>query len=96
MAGTDNVLDYLDEGFYRDYRAQGHGPMIQFVWIYEHDVDLVALRRFHRHLGTGLLARCVEHSPIPFCRSRWVRWSPTGDVEVAPRRRPRRHHVTPR
>lgn len=89
MARTDNVLDHLDEGFYRDYRAQGHGPMIQFVWIYEHDVDLVALRRFRRHLATGLLARCVEHSPIPFCRSRWVRWSPTGDVEVAPRRRPR-------
>lgn len=89
MTRTDNVLDYLDESFYRDYRAQGHGPMIQFVWIYDHDVDLDALRRFHRNLGTGLLGRCVERSPIPFSRSRWVAWSGPGDLDVAPSRRSR-------
>lgn len=89
MTRADNVLDYLDESFYRDYRAQGHGPMIQFIWIYEHEVDLAALGRFHRNLGKGLLGRCVEHSPIPFGRSRWVAWSSPADFEVAARPRPR-------
>ena len=89
MTRVDNVLDYLDESFYRDYRAQGHGPMIQFVWIYDHDVDLAALDRFCRNLQTGLLGRCVEHSPIPFGRSRWVAWSAPVGVDVAATRRPR-------
>jgi len=89
MAPVDNVLDYLDESFYRDYRAQGHGPMIQFTWIYEHDPDLEALGRFHRNLGKGLLGRCVEHSPIPFSRSRWVAWAAPADFELAARPRPR-------
>ncbi len=85
----DNVLDYLDESFYMDFRAQGHGPQIQFVWIYDHDVDLAALRRFHQNLGTGLLSRCVERSPLPFGRSRWVKWTPPADFDIAERARPR-------
>lgn len=86
---ASNLLDYLDESFYLDFRAQGHGAMIQFVWIYEHDVDLDALRRFHRNLSNGLLSRCIEHSPLPFGRSRWVQWRPPADFDVACESRPR-------
>lgn len=89
IAPVDNVLDYMDESFFLDFAAQGHGPMIQFVWIYERDVDLAALRRFHHELGRGLLGRCVEASMVPGGRSRWVAWSPPADFDVATRPRPR-------
>lgn len=89
MAPPDNLLDYIDESFFLDFRAQGHGAMIQFIWIYEHDVDLVALRRFHHNLGASLLSRCVEPSPMPGGRSRWVSWSPPSEFDVAERPRPR-------
>lgn len=85
---ADNVLDFMDESFFLDFRAQGHGPMIQFVWIYRHDPDLDALRRFQHNLGRGLLGRCIEHSPLPFGRSRWVAWTPPADLDVAERPRP--------
>lgn len=89
MAIVDNLLDYMDESFFLDFRAQGHGAMIQFIWVYDRDVDLVGLRRFHQNLGMGLLGRCIEHSPIPFGRSRWVAWSPPADFDVASMPRPR-------
>jgi len=89
VQSASNVLDYMDESFFLDFRAQGHGPMIQFVWIYDHDVDYEGLRRFHQSLGKGLLGRCVEDSPLPGGRSRWVRWSPPDDFEIAGRGRPR-------
>jgi len=89
MTSLDNVLDYMDESFFLDFRAQGHGVMIQFVWIYEHDVDLIALGRFHQNLGHGLLGRRIEHSPLPFGRSRWVNWSPPAGFDVAEKVRPR-------
>lgn len=86
---VSNVLDYMDEGFFRDFKAQGHATMIQFIWVYERDVDLTALRRFHRNLGFGLLGRCIERSPIPFGRSRWVAWEPPADFEIVKAARPR-------
>ena len=89
MTAATNVLDYMDESFFLDFRAQGHGVMIQFVWIYEHDVDLVALSRFHQNLGHGLLGRCIEYSPLPFGRSRWVNWSPPAEFAIAQKARPR-------
>jgi hypothetical protein len=79
----------MDESFFLDFRAQGHGVMIQFVWIYEHEVDLVALGRFHQNLGHGLLGRRIERSSLPFGRSRWIQWSPPADFEVAGKARPR-------
>ena len=89
MAQPDNVLDYMDESFFLDFQAQGHGAMIQFVWIYDRDVDLAALRRFHHNLGNSLLSRCVEASPLPGGRSRWVAWSPPDDFDIAEKSRPR-------
>lgn len=88
MNPDSNLLDYLDESFYLDFRAQGHGVMIQYVWIYEHEVDFEGLRRFQRNLGHSLLSRCVEDSPIPGGRAHWVRWQPPADLDVAAQPRP--------
>lgn len=89
--GVDNLLDYMDETFFLDFKAQSHGPpLIQFTWVYEHDVDLEGLQRFQANLGKGLLGRRVEQSPLPFGRPRWVRWAPPADLAVAGSARPRR------
>lgn len=87
----DNLLDYMDESFFLDFTAQHHGPpLIQFIWLYEHEVDLVALARFQANLGNGLLGRCVERSPLPFGRPRWVKWTPPAALDVAASVRSRR------
>lgn len=86
---TDNTLDYIDQASFLGLRALGHGPVIQYTWIYEHDVDLGALRRFHRNLGRGLLGRRIERSPLPFGRHRWIAWPGPPDLEIAPRAMPR-------
>jgi diacylglycerol O-acyltransferase / wax synthase len=84
-----NTLAYLDQGSFVGLRALGRGPVVQYVWIYERDVDLDGLRRFHRNLGHTLLGRLIERSPLPFGRHRWVSDDgPTDlDVSVALRRR---------
>lgn len=85
----DNTLDYIDQASFLGLRALGHGPVIQFIWIYSHDVDLDALRRFHRNLGRGLLGRRIERSPLPFGRHRWIAWPGPADLPVAATRLPR-------
>ena len=84
----DNTLAYIDQASFLGLRALGHGPVIQFTWIYERDVDLDALRRFHRNLGHGLLGRRIERSPLPFGRHRWIAWQGL-DIDVASQARPR-------
>ena len=51
----DNTLAYIDQASFLGLRALGHGPVIQFTWMYGRAVDLDALRRFHRNLGHGIL-----------------------------------------
>ena len=85
----DNTLDYIDQASFLGLRALGHGPVIQFTWIYEHAVDLEGLRRFHRNLGRGLLGRRIERSPLPFGRHRWIAWPGPADVAVATAALPR-------
>ena len=63
-------------------RALGRGPLAQYGWIYEHPVDLDAVRRFHHNLGHGLLGRRVERSPLPFARDRWVTWRGPADIDL--------------
>lgn len=94
MTTSDNVLDYLDQSFFLDFKAQGQGAMIQFVWIYEHDVDMDALQRLQQNLGKGILGRCIERSPLPFGRARWVSWSPPSELDVAQDARPRSEVMT--
>ena len=85
----DSTLAYIDQGSFLGLRALGRVPILQFVWVYEHPVDLDGLRRFQRNLGYGLLGRLVERSPLPFGRHHWVIWRGPADIEVSGTVRPR-------
>ena len=80
-----NTLDYMDQGSFLGLRALGHGPVIQFTWVYDRAVDPEGLRRFKANLAHGLLGRRVERSPLPFGRHRWVAWPGPADIDVAAR-----------
>ncbi|BBY66488.1 condensation domain-containing protein [Mycolicibacterium helvum] len=89
MPVVDSTLAYIDQGSFLGLRALGRGPLAQYGWIYEHPVDLDAVRRFHHNLGHGLLGRRVERSPLPFARDRWVTWRGPADIDLAATARPR-------
>ncbi len=82
MTAVDNTLEFIDQASFLGLRALGHGPLIQFTWIYRDGVDLEALRGFHRRLSRGLLGRRIERSPLPFGRHRWIDWPGPDDIEV--------------
>jgi hypothetical protein len=82
-----NVLDLVDQIFFRLERAAGVG---QCVWVYNRPVDIDGLRRFHHHLQRGRLSRRIERSPLPFGRHRWVSPSGQSDLEIVERPRPRK------
>ncbi len=86
MTVVDNTLDYMDQASFLGLRARGRDPLIQLFWLYDRDVDLKQLRRFHHLLGQGLIGRRIECSPLPFGRHRWVTWPGLDDIEVAPAR----------
>lgn len=86
---TDNVLPYPDQALFLALRGAGQGAVMQVLWIYEHPLDMDGLRRFHRNLGKGLLARRIEPSPLPFGRHRWVASGPSPDIVVAEQTRQR-------
>jgi hypothetical protein len=75
-----NVLDLVDQTFFRLGQAAGVG---QSVWVYDRPVDIDGLRRFHRHLHRGRLARRIERSPLPFGRHRWVSPRDQPELEIA-------------
>lgn len=52
-----NVLDLADQTLFLGERATGATSLLQCVWVYDRAIDLAGLRRFHRHLGAGRLAR---------------------------------------
>lgn len=85
----DNTLAYFDQTFFLSLRALGQGPIGQYVWVYDHGVDVEALRRFHANLGRGLLGRRVERSSLPFGRHSWISWPGPFDVEISARAVPR-------
>ncbi|HEY3995144.1 MAG TPA: hypothetical protein VGM40_04210, partial [Mycobacterium sp.] len=68
----NNVLDLVDDTFFRVERAAGVTNVIQCIWVYDRAPDIDGLRRFHRHLRRGRLSRRIERSPLPFGRYRWV------------------------
>jgi len=84
-----NVLDLVDQTFFRVERAAGVTNLIQCVWVYNRAVDLDGLRQFHQHLQRGRLSRRIERSPLPFGRHRWVSPSDQSDLEIIERPRPR-------
>lgn len=83
MTAVDNTIDYMDQGSFLGLRALGHGPVIQWSWVYDHQVDFDGLRRFHHNLRRGLLGRRLEVSPLPFGRHRWITDSTPNEIEVA-------------
>jgi hypothetical protein len=87
----DNRLSFMDQAMFLVQRASGRNAVVQCVWVYEHAIDLAALRRFHRRLGDGLLGRRIERSLLPFARHRWVRdrGQADADIDIAERARPR-------
>jgi diacylglycerol O-acyltransferase len=86
---VDNTLAYIDQGSFLALRALGRGPLIQFTWVYEHQIDIDGLRRLHVNLAFGLLGRLIERSALPFGRDRWVADAGPAALEVAARDRPR-------
>jgi len=81
-----NVLDLVDQSFFRLEQAAGVG---QCVWVYDRPVDIAGLRRFHEHLQRGRLSRRIERSPLPFGRHRWVSPSDQPELEIVATPRPR-------
>ncbi|OBK45100.1 hypothetical protein A5655_12330 [Mycobacterium sp. 1081908.1] len=83
-----NRLAHVDQAVFLTMRAV-HGTQVQFIWVYDRDVNLDGLQRFQRNLGRGLLGRRVERSPIPFARDHWVMAPPRDGIDIAatPRRR---------
>jgi hypothetical protein len=71
-AGSDDRLAYIDQATYLSFVATGRQQLAQFAWVYERQVDMDGIRRFHAHFGQGLAARLIEHSVLPFGRHRWV------------------------
>jgi len=82
----NNVLDLVDQSFFRLEQAAGVG---QCVWVYDRPVDIDGLRRFHEHLQRGRLSRRIERSPLPFGRHRWVSPSDQPELEIVATPRPR-------
>lgn len=85
----DNRLSFMDQAMFLTMRAMDRKAVVQCVWVYEHAVDLGALRRFHHNLGYGLLGRRIERSPLPFARYRWVCCRGSADIDIADSARPR-------
>lgn len=79
---TSNVLDLLDQSGFDVARATGASSLLQCVWVYKRPIDIDGLQRFHYHLRRGRLSRCIERSPLPFGRHRWISPDRSSDVEI--------------
>jgi hypothetical protein len=88
-AQPDNRLALADEALLAEHHAADMNVVIQVSWIYEHAVDLDAVRRFHHGLGQGLLGRRIERPALPIARHRWVLDRGPADLDIAETPRPR-------
>lgn len=86
---SDNRLALVDQAFYAGHQAADQHEVMQVVWMYERDVNVDGLRRFHRNLAQGLLGRRIERSALPFGRYRWVSDGQPSALDIAERARPR-------
>jgi hypothetical protein len=84
-----NTLDLFDQTFSSMERATGVLGLLQCVWVYDRDIDIDGLRRFHRNLLRGRLSRRIERSALPFGRDRWVSTSGRSRLEIVATPRPR-------
>lgn len=88
-ARPDNRLALPDEALLAEHHAAGMNVIIQVSWLYEHDIDVDALRRFHHHLGQGLLGRRIERPAVSVARHRWVVDRGQTELDIADTVRPR-------
>lgn len=79
----DNQLAYIDQAAFLALRANGHEPVQQFAWVYDHEINIERLREVHENLGFSLVGRRIERSPLPFGRHRWVAAPCQAPLEVA-------------
>ena len=63
------------------HRYAEQEAVIQVLWFYQRPLHVDGLRRFHRNLGHGILARRIARSPLPFGRARWLS-VPTPQAEL--------------
>lgn len=84
-----NTLDLFDQTFSSLERATGILGVLQCVWVYDREIDIDGLRRFHRNLLRGRLSRRIERSALPFGRDRWVSTSGRSRLEIVTTPRPR-------
>lgn len=84
-----NVLDVLDQTMFDVGQAVGGASQLQCIWVYDRPIDIDGLRRFHVHLQRGRLSRCIERSPLPFGRHRWIAADRLPDLEIVETARPR-------
>ncbi|MDA4107531.1 hypothetical protein [Mycolicibacterium holsaticum] len=88
-ARPDNRLAVADEALLAEHHAADMNVIIQVTWVYEHPIDIDALRRFHYHLGQGLLGRRIERPALSMARHRWVVDRGPSDIDIAENPRPR-------
>jgi diacylglycerol O-acyltransferase / wax synthase len=84
-----NVLDPRDQASFDVWRATGANSLAQVIWVYNRPIDIDGLRKFHEHLRRGRLSRCIERSPLPFGRHRWVSPDRSPEIEIVASARPR-------
>ncbi|MUM19296.1 hypothetical protein FZI91_08325 [Mycobacterium sp. CBMA271] len=88
-ARPDNRLALADEALLAEHHAADMNVVIQVTWLYPDAIDIDALRRFHHHLGQGLLGRRIERPALPIARHRWVADPGQSHIDIAERSRPR-------
>ena len=87
---SEHRLEFLDQTAFELMRATGRGQLMQCVWVYEHPVDVEALKRFHRNFAESHGGRHIERSPLPFGRPRWVKpTSAPSEIQFNEQPRPR-------
>ncbi|KUI15618.1 hypothetical protein AU193_11645 [Mycobacterium sp. GA-1285] len=74
---------------FKGHSVIGQNTIIQVVFVHEHGIGLDEIRRFNRNLGSGLLGRRIERSPLPFARHRWVEGRRAPDITIVESARPR-------
>lgn len=90
MTLQDNRIDYFDQIALELLRVTDRRQLMQALWVYEHPIDLDAVRAFHRRYGSGLMGRLVRRSALPFGRPRWVSApGPQSELAIAEKPRPR-------
>ncbi|WP_326545279.1 hypothetical protein QGN32_15695 [Mycolicibacterium sp. ND9-15] len=89
-----NILDPQDQTAFDAWRATGVTSLLQCVWVYDRPINIDGLQHFHHNLERGRLSRCIERSPLPFGRHRWISSEGSSANEIVAPLRPREQFDT--